>query len=575
MSKKIIIFLILVFGINLSALGGELYFKFQIESHRELEQITRLVSIDDVNGLTVYAYATDDALTAFAALGYDCEILPHPGTLLKPRVAASTADMAEWDAYPSYDTYVDMMYQFMSEYPSLCQVVNVGYSVEGREILFAKISDNVTVEEDEPEVLYTSSMHGDELVGYILTLRLIDSLLTSYGSDPRMTNLADNMEIWINPLANPDGTYNGGDMTVYAATRYNAYGVDLNRNFPDPDDGDHPDNNTWQPETIAMMNLAESHHFIISANFHGGAEVVNYPWDTWSRRHPDDTWMQYVAHEYADTAQANSYVGYMDYLDDGTTNGYNWYPVAGGRQDFMTYWHGCREMTIELSDIKLVSESQLPNYWLYNRASFLNYIEHALDGIRGVVTDYTTGLPVAATIKVLDHDADSSEVYTDPDVGDYHRMLLAGVYDLQFIADGYIPQTVTDITLTDDTSSVRLDIQLIPENADADSDGVVDSLDNCPGVYNPDQTDSDGDDEGDACECCKGTVGNVNCDAFDDVDIADITRLIDNLYLTHQELCCLEEANASGDTAKVIDISDITALIDFLYLSHSPLPDCF
>jgi len=598
MFKKIICSLVFIFGINLSAFGGEHYFKFQIDDREELENITRVISIDNVDGLTVYAYAGDDQLTAFKALGYDFEILPHPGTLIKPRMAATATEATDWDVYPSYDTYVSMMYQFATDYPDLCQVVNVGYSVVGREILFARISDNVAVEEDEPEVMYTSTMHGDETVGYVLMLRLIDSVLTAYGSDPRITDMVDNMEIWINPLANPDGTYNGGDLMVSGAIRYNANGVDLNRNFPDPDDGDHPDNKTWQPETLTMMSMAENHSFVLSANFHGGVEVVNFPWDTWYIRHADDSWFQNLSRQYADTAHANSYTGYMDYLDNGITNGYDWYPISGGRQDYMTYWFGCRETTIELSDIKLVSESLLPNYWLYNRASLLNYLERARYGIRGVVTDYITGLPVAATVKVLDHDADSSEVYTDPDVGDYHRMLLAGVYDMQFIAESYITQTVTGITLASDTSTVVLDIQLVHDSEDIDGDGVLNNADNCltvynplqedndgdsignacdncVDVYNPEQQDSDGDDEGDACECCQGIVGNVNCDETNNVDISDITRLIDHLYLTREALCCLEEANANGDSELVIDISDITALIDYLYLSHSPLSDCF
>ena len=90
------------------------------------------------------------------------------------------------------------------------------------------------------------------------------------------------MEIYITPLANPDGTYHGGNNTVSGAWRGNANGIDLNRNYWDPADGQHPDGEVWQTETIANMNFMAAHHFVISANFHGGAEVVNYPWDTWS-----------------------------------------------------------------------------------------------------------------------------------------------------------------------------------------------------------------------------------------------------------------------------------------------------
>lgn len=63
-------------------------------------------------------------------------------------------------------------------------------------------------------------------------LRLIDTLLSSYGTDQRLTNLINNLEIWICPDTNPDGTYYGGNNSVSGARRYNYNGYDLNRNFP-------------------------------------------------------------------------------------------------------------------------------------------------------------------------------------------------------------------------------------------------------------------------------------------------------------------------------------------------------
>jgi hypothetical protein len=463
-SKFVFLSIVLLCCVAWPAHGEEYYFRFTIQSREELSQLTKVISIDNVKDNVVFAYANDRELEEFKQLGYDYTLLPHPGTLIVPEMSSDRQKLREWDTYPTYDAYVAMMHQFETDYPDLCRIESIGLTVQGREILFAKISDNVDDEEYEPEVMYTSTMHGNETTGYILMLRLIDSLLSAYGIDPRITDMVNNMEIWINPLANPDGTYHGGNNTVSGAIRYNANGVDLNRNFPDPQDGQHPDGHSWQPETIAMMNIANLHSFIISANFHGGSEVVNYPWDTWQRRHADDTWYQDICHEYADSAHAHSPSTYMDGFDDGITNGWDWYEVNGGRQDYMNYWQGCREVTIELSNTMLLPGSQLPAHWIYNRVSFLDYLENARYGIKGIVTDSTTGLPVAATISVLNHDMDRTEIYADPDIGDYHRMIEAGIYDLRFTASGYLPKTVEGVVITEGSvTTVDVQMQTLPD----------------------------------------------------------------------------------------------------------------
>ncbi|HNQ69675.1 MAG TPA: hypothetical protein PKN32_14980, partial [Bacteroidales bacterium] len=73
--------------------------------------------------------------------------------------------------------------------------------------------------------------------------------------------------------------------------------------------------------------------------------------------------------------------------------------------------------------------------------------------------------------------------------------------------------------------------------------------------------------------CCVDFTGNANCSPDEMPDIADITRLIDYLYISHEPLCCLEEADADASGGEP-DISDITRLIDFLYISHDPLAAC-
>jgi len=441
---------------------GEMYFRFSIENQGELEEITKIISIDAVNGLDVTAYANQKEMMAFLEKDIDFEILPAPGLSIQNPNMKSKIDIKApnaWDYYPTYEGYLDIMNQFAQNYPNLCEIVEAGESDQGRKILFARISDNVGVAEDEPEFMYTATMHGDETAGYVLSLRLIDYLLSNYGSNERITNMVNEMDIFINPLANPDGTFHGGNNTVMGATRTNANNVDINRNFPDPDDGPHPDGNPWQAETLVMMDFAEERNLVMSANWHGGAELANYPWDTWSYLCSDDAWWFYVCTEYADTAHYHSPNGYFMGEGNGVTNGYAWYPTTGCRQDYMNYYQQCREFTLEITDQKLVPTDELDAYWEYSYRSFLNYMEQALYGFRGIVTAAHTGEPLYAEVRIPDHDADSSWVYTQMPVGNYHRPIFAGTYTLQYSAPGYITQTITNSVENYNTKTINVALQ--------------------------------------------------------------------------------------------------------------------
>ncbi len=433
---------------------GEIYFVLK-DAASVSDQLTKIISIDNIKDGNVYAYASVKEFNELKSkFNFTCIILPKPSEIEVVEMSNSTRGVLDWNYYPTYTAYLQLMQDFATNFPAICDIDTIGVTTDDRLLLVARISDNVGVEEDEPEFLYTSSIHGDETAGYISTLHLIDYLLQNYGIDERVTNFVNNIDIWINPLANPDGTYAGGNNSVNGATRYNANYVDLNRNYPDPDDGPHPDGNDWQMETVAFMNFAEKHNFNLSANFHGGAEVVNYPWDTWSKLTADDQWWQLVSREYADTTHVYAPSGYMDDLNNGVTNGYAWYTITGGRQDYMNYFRQCREFTVELSNTKLLPVNQLLNNWNYNYRSMLNYMEQSLYGVRGIVTDTITGEPLFAQVYISGHDKDSSMVFTSLPVGNYHRYLKAGTYNMTFFGEGYLPKTIKNVVVSDKQSTV-------------------------------------------------------------------------------------------------------------------------
>jgi PKD repeat protein len=437
---------------------GEVYFSFQLKSPADIQNLTNIISIDNVKGGKVFAYANAREFPKFIEYNTEFEVLTAPSELEPVPVTDDPQQVLDWNYYPTYDAYEAIMTQFVTDHPGIARLITIGALASGRKLLALKITDNPDVQENEPEFLYTSSIHGDETTGYILMLHLIDYLLTNYGSDDRITNLVNSTEIYINPLANPDGTYKGGNSTVNGATRGNANNVDLNRNYADPQAGPHPDGNPWQPETVAFMGFAGFHHITMSANFHGGEEVVNYPWDTWSRLTADNNWWVFVSREYADTVHAHAPSNYMHDFDNGITNGYAWYTITGGRQDYMNFFRNCREVTIEISSTKLLPTSQLINHWNYNYRSFLDYLEESNYGLNGIVTDSLTGGPLMARVYISGHDIDSSHVFTDPSVGDYHRLLKAGTYNVTFSSAGYIPKTIS-VSINDRVKTIQ-DVQL-------------------------------------------------------------------------------------------------------------------
>lgn len=464
MHKLLFILICLISVYSYGQERKEYYFRFKIHSREEISTITKQISIDNVRNDTVWAYANMDEFVRFARNGYDITILPPPG--YNPEAVMNDnpilAPATTWNFFPTYSAYESYMNGFASGYPSICQVSTIATLASGRKLMVVKISDNVATDENEPEFLYTSSIHGDETTGYVLLLHLIDYLLTNYGTNTEVTDLVNNVEIYINPLANPDGTYAGGSSTVSGATRANGNGVDMNRNYPDPQTGDHPDGNAWQAETIAFMDFATQHHFVSSCNFHGGAEVVNYPWDTWATLSADNDWWMYVSAEYADTAQIHAPSGYMtDVTSTGYSNGYAWYEVDGGRQDYMNYFHHCREFTIELSETKNPAASALTSYWDYNWRSLLLWIKESRYGIHGTITSSTTGLPVAAKVYISSRDNNNSEVYSSANLGDYHRLIKAGTYTLQFSAANYQAQTISGVVVSDHATTT-LNVQLVP-----------------------------------------------------------------------------------------------------------------
>jgi murein tripeptide amidase MpaA len=168
--------------------------------------------------------------------------------LLGARAApVGTRAVAPDSSFPTgdalYHTYAEMSAEIAavaSAHPAIVQRRSIGKSYQGRELWAAKISDNVSVDEAEPEVLFDGLHHAREHLTLEQSLYVMHLLVNGYErGDARIRNIVNNRETWIVFAVNPDGAeydISGGTYHKWRKNRQptpgtSSIGTDLNRNY--------------------------------------------------------------------------------------------------------------------------------------------------------------------------------------------------------------------------------------------------------------------------------------------------------------------------------------------------------
>lgn len=365
------------------------------------------------------------------------------------------------------------LFKLHQDYPEITRLYHIGESVEGRKLWVLEVTEepgkHILM---KPEFKYAANMHGNEVVGREMLLHLARLLVENYRAaqeEPKelakkptpakfVKKLLKATRIHIMPTMNPDG-YARSEVGCKHENpsrkgRLNANNVDLNRNFPDSVLKNTPDAQT-QPEVRAIMKWSGEIPFVLSANLHGGDLVAVYPFDGATnmsvneyRPTPDDDVFIHLAKSYANShaTMANGKKCYdicTDYhpevFPEGISNGAAWYSLYGGMQDWIYEHSSCMEITLELGCNQYPAANMLPQYWAYNKRALLNYIREVHRGIKGVITDASSGnLLPDVNIHVLNraHNVTSS-MY-----GDYFRILLTGYYEILYERQGYETEKV-------------------------------------------------------------------------------------------------------------------------------------
>src|SRR3989339_762448 len=136
-------FILINLAFSASAQDTLYHFWFNAQSKSQIDKLSTAISIDNVDGTRVDAYANRKEFEVFKSFNLPYSFITESKSTKALTMATTIADMANWDRYPTYEVYEQMMQNFAQNYPEICQLVEIGTLASGRKLWAVKISDQV------------------------------------------------------------------------------------------------------------------------------------------------------------------------------------------------------------------------------------------------------------------------------------------------------------------------------------------------------------------------------------------------------------------------------------------------
>jgi hypothetical protein len=266
----------------------------------------------------------------------------------------SNMKAVNFEGYRTYESVSAELIALQNQYPQIIKLETYGTTKSNHKLYALKISDNVTVDEDEPEIMITSATHGDEIITVEVEMELILTLLSNYNKDPRFTKMINDHELYFIPMVNPQG-YSRRD-------RY-ALNTDPNRDYPYP--GVEGKQSVDCIDSI--RKFFHSHDFKGSIDLHASGKLVMFPWGYTKSSPPaaDEANFQYLTKS---MAEINKYeVGQISKII---------YVAKGSSADYYYWKNKTLALGIELSTSKSPPFRSVPNVVEESKEMIWRFIEH-------------------------------------------------------------------------------------------------------------------------------------------------------------------------------------------------------
>ncbi|MEM6997264.1 MAG: M14 metallopeptidase family protein [Myxococcota bacterium] len=200
---------------------------------------------------------------------------------------------AEYKRFATVDAYLDTL---VAAAPDVASVEEIGRSLEGRPIRAIRIS---RAHPDAPAFVINGGQHAREWISVMTTTCIADRLVRGAARDRATAALLERMQVYIVPVANPDGyAYSWDSDRYWRKNRRDGHGVDLNRNYPlafgRKGSSDQPASPIYhgeapfsEPESRALRGLLRRVPLDLHIDFHSFSQLVLYPWSHTADAAPD------------------------------------------------------------------------------------------------------------------------------------------------------------------------------------------------------------------------------------------------------------------------------------------------
>ncbi len=349
-------------------------------------------------------------------------------------------------------------------YPNLCKVYDLQtryqapLTLGGRKIFVLRISDNPSADEDEPKALLFANNHSRELNSIEAPFHAAEQLLAGYGTDPALTKLVDDHQIWILPNMNPDGLdYVWNSNNMWRKNRRDngdgTFGVDLNRNYRffwgQCGSSSSTSSTTYrgpaeasEPETQAMEAFALTEGFERLIDIHSYSQDIRHPFNPLVINQIPLMTSSFYASFQNKVAQA------MTYKVRGTCccgTHMEWHHAANGTLTYLV------EMGTSFQPPFKDTQRELALVW----PGLRTFLEEPVP-LRGRVRSLVTLKPLLAEITVAGQAfVDGQKIRSVGRHGRYQVWASAGTCDVTYAAPGHTSKTVrlslkAGSTLTED-----------------------------------------------------------------------------------------------------------------------------